>query len=64
MSLVITDQNVVDIVLTAMEDRVVGLEMQADTQALLGDDKGQHNTLREWARARAALLLIKKGVRS
>lgn len=61
--LMITDQDVIDIVRAALEDRIVGLEMVADTQESVGDAQEVAATLRQWARARAALRLITKGDR-
>lgn len=57
----IVDPDVIEILCTAMEDRIVGLEMVADTQQAVGDAAAVRGTLREWARARAALRLLRKG---
>lgn len=57
----IKDPDVIAILQTALEDRIVGLEMLADTQESVGDASGVKATLRQWARSRAALRLLKKG---
>lgn len=59
--LTIKDVGVIDILRTALQDRIVGLEMVADTHESVGDTEGVSATLKEWARARAALRLIEEG---
>lgn len=57
----ITDPLVRDVIQAALEDRIIGLEMVADTHETIGDQPACHKALREWARARAVLKLVMKG---
>lgn len=61
MALVIEDRGVIGILFTALEDRIAGLEMTADTMTVVGDQQGLERTLSEWARARAALTVLIRG---
>jgi hypothetical protein len=59
---VISDPKVIEVLHTTLRKHVADLEMTADTQQMVGEHRCVRRTLKEWARARAALNIIEKGM--